>query len=241
MIKKTMFAIALSLFVITSHAETHQFSLNLHKETIEMGKKLPKPKSLGQLKLVNGSIPAYQVYFVDGISDKDYETIAPQALEVDKSLDKNLQNQLVAYSFDGRWIVLPKNWQFIQAGVGADGSRAIAFAPPTGQNGHFTYWTNNGSCYGCGLWGASLFFKEADKLAQKEYDSQPHFRDSKPAFTSTQIRPHTQAYRTTINGQNIDGLAYFNNDGDVYTELVEVSLPKNQSHLATPILNWWIK
>lgn len=94
---------------------------------------------------------------------------------------------------------------------------------------------------GCAFANASLFFKEADTLNQKEYDSERHFHDSRPAFTSTQIRPHTQAWRTTVNGQNIDGLAYFNNDGDVYTELVEVSLPKEQAHLATPILNWWIK
>lgn len=241
--EKLFIALLLSLTAIASHAETHQFRLNLDPETIEIGKSLPKPKTIGQLKLANGvSLPAYQVYFTAGYSDKDYETTNPDTLTLAKSLDKKWQNELVAYSFDGHWILIPKNWQFVHAGVGANGSRAIAFAPPTGQNGHFTYWTNSGGCYGCALWEASLFFKQADTLSQKEYETEPHYHDSQPSFTSTQIRPHTQAYRTTIDGQNIDGLAYFNTDDDsTYTELVEVSLPKHQAHLATPMLNWWLK
>lgn len=230
------------ILAMQSHAETHQFNLNLPPETIEAGKKLPTPKSVGKLQFSNGSIPAYQVYFTAGYSDKDYETTTAENFKIPKALDKKLQKELVAYSFDGRWILIPKNWHFVEAGVGANGSRAIAFAPPTGQTGHFTYWTNSGGCVGCALDSASLFFKEADKLNQQQYDSKPHYHDSYPTLTSTQIRPYTQAYRTTINGQNIDGLAYFNHDYDsTYTELVEVSLPKNQTHLATPMLNWWLK
>lgn len=227
--------------IVNTHAETHQFSLNLSSDTLQAGEKLPTPKTIGKLQFSNGSIPAYQVYFTAGYSDKDYETTVPKNFKINKPLDKKLQTELVAYSFDGRWMLIPKNWRFVEAGVGADGSRAIAFAPPTGQNGHFTYWTNSGGCVGCALDSASLFFKEADKLNQQEFERKPHYRDSKPTFTATQIRPYTQAYRTTINGQNIDGLAYFNNAQDTYVELVEVSLPKSQVHLATPILNWWIK
>lgn len=109
--KKLFIALLLSLTAITSHAETYQFRLNLDPETIEIGKSLPKPKAIGQLKLANGvSLPAYQVYFTAGYSDKAYETTNPDTLTLAKSLDKKWQNELVAYSFDGRWIVMPKNW-----------------------------------------------------------------------------------------------------------------------------------
>lgn len=95
MIKKTLITFLLSGFTLTSHAETHQFKLNLDEETYEIGIKLPKPKALGSLQLVNGiSLPAYQVYFTAGYSDKDYETISPQTLKITKSLDKKLQNDL---------------------------------------------------------------------------------------------------------------------------------------------------
>ena len=220
-------------------AKELRFTVNVPASITQAGKTLPKPKLLGKATLTNGvQLPAYQVFFSSGGSDEPYETVAPDSLNIDKKLDKTLSHQFVVYFFDDVWFLIPKNWHFVYAATGANGDSLIYFAPPKGQNGHFSAWSNNGGCYGCALSAASYYFKEADDLNQQNYDASPQYHKTIPPIKSVAIRPHVQAWRTTVNGQVIDGVAYFTEQNEADARVVQVSLPKAQNKLATPILNW---
>lgn len=229
---------ALGLWAVAAPvlANTLKLELNLPTSVIQDGKDLPKPKSLGMAVLANGvKLPAYQVYYHDGTGDEP--DMSTPSLQLTKKLEPALSRQLALYYFDQRWFLLPKDWRFVSATLGANGSSVIYFAPPQ-NDGHFKAWTNNGGCYGCGINTASYFFKEADRLNQREFDAPPQYQKISPAVNISTIRPHTQAWRATIGRQNIDGVVYFDLQSEAYTSAVQVSLPKAQSKLATPILNW---
>lgn len=219
-------------------AKTLQLNVNLDKQAFIDGQTLAAPKSLGMATLKNGvKLPAYDVPFHQGLDDAP---AVAWSLSLDKSLDPALSKQFVVYFFEGETYLLPKDWQFVNAAVGADGSSVITFAPPQGQNGHFSAWSNGG-CYGCGVGVASYFFKEADELNQEDYGAESQYLDINPKVQMTHVNPNTQAWQTVVNRQRIEGIVYFNLQEDAYTKTVQVSLPHAQSKLATPILNWHLQ
>ncbi|MDO4222596.1 MAG: DUF4850 domain-containing protein [Acinetobacter sp.] len=224
----------------TSKAETWPLSLNGSEEFPDTS--LKEPKFLGNATLSNGvKLPAYYVYFSSGIdmTEKErYQHYKPQTLHISKKLDTALANNFAVYYFAHEWFLIPKDWRFMSAGIGANASATIHFAPPIGKKGYFSAWTNNGGCYSCGLNMASYFFKEADRLNQIEYNASSQYLKTIPKVKMVKIRPYTQAWRATIQGQNIDGIAYFNPSEDNLVRVAEVSLPKGQEKLATSILNW---
>ena len=242
MFKQIITAVVLSGIVMSSsYAETRRFTL-----TPEYTKTTNyQTKSIGMAALDKQiKLPAYVVYQEDPVGEHVGTLIKnhPTSMTIKHTLDKKYANELAMYYFSAadRWIMIPKNWRLVTANVGANGSESITFLPPQGQKGYFQFWTNNGGCVGCGVNVASLFFKDADQLAQEDYESESSYHNSVPQIKSVQIRPHTQAWRTTVNGQNIDGVAYFNPEAEYYTYTVEISLPKSQNHLATPVLNWFL-
>ena len=220
-------------------ARTLQLNLNLDKEAFIDGQALPKPKALGVATLKNGvKLPAYEVSFHQGLDDASAVALS---LTLNKSLDPVLSKKFAVYFFNGESFLLPNDWRFVNAAVGVNGSSIIVFAPPRGQNGHFSAWSNNGGCYGCGINAASYYFKEADRLNQEDYGADNQYLNVSPAIRLTDIRPNIKAWQTTIKGQRIDGVVYFDLQNDAYTKTVQVSLPATQGKLATPILNWHLK
>ncbi|MFB2587934.1 DUF4850 domain-containing protein [Acinetobacter sp. c1-l78] len=228
-------------FTSPSQADTLQYSLNLRDNPLSTQTSLPSPKYIGMVTMRNGvKLPAYQTYFGAGWSDKDYETRAPESLTIDAELDAKLASQFVLYYFDQRWFLIPKDWHFVNASIGANASSVINFAPTQGNKGHFSAWTNNGGCYGCGLDAASYYSKQADQMNQREFDAKAQYMDTSPKMQLVALKKDWTAWRTTLGGQNIDGIVYINTDDGVYVWTAEVSLPKSQAHLATPMLNWYL-
>ncbi|MFB2578484.1 DUF4850 domain-containing protein [Acinetobacter sp. c2-A9] len=225
----------------SSHADTLQYSLNLRDNPVSTQASLLSPKPIGMVKMRNGvKLPAYQTYFTDGASDKEYETQQPKGLSLDDSLDAKLASQFVLYYFDQRWFLIPKDWHFVNASIGANASSVINFAPTQGNKGHFSAWTNNGGCYGCGLNTASYYSKQADKMNQEQYDAKAQYMDTSPKMQLVPLKRDWTASRTTLDGQNIDGIVYINMDDGIDVWTAQVSLPKSQAHLATPMLNWYL-
>lgn len=211
--------------------------MSIKPTSVDMEQKLPSTDYLGVAKLANAvQLPAYQASYSAGWSDKQYEIASPNSLKVTANVDPKLSDELALYYVADLWVLIPKNWQLTNAAEGANGSYYISFAPPNGQKGHFIF-ESSGACYGCGVNMASQFFKTADKLNQADYGAKTRYRGD---LNMVNIRPHTKAWRATIDGQNIDGLAFWNADDIRVAQNVQVSLPKSQAHLATPILNWWL-
>lgn len=76
------------------------------------------------------------------------------------------QFDLYAVPFE-KMILVPKNWQLLNGGVGVNGSISYVFTPKTGK-GYLSYY-HAGACVGCAMISASAFFPEAQKDA-KEHD-----------------------------------------------------------------------
>lgn len=232
--------VALGLTLSTVYAEERTFSLTLPGDILAEADKLPAPKFLGVATLSDGGeMPAYAVYSESGmLAPDEFALQTPDSLNVGRNIKAKYRDELVLYYFDGRWFAIPKNWQLVRAAIGANATSTISFAPPTGQSGYFTFHTNNGGCAMCGQGLASTFIKQAD-IDWVDGGMESNYHKTNPKIQSVELRPYTQGWRTTINGQNIDGLTYYNPD-DYYAYSVEVSLPPAQKALATPILNLFL-
>ncbi|MFB6349062.1 DUF4850 domain-containing protein [Moraxella sp. ZJ142] len=218
----------------SAHADTLKLGLNPGNSAFENTSDLPKPVYLGMATLANGvRVPAYQVF------DQDMDMVyGPSSLYIDKKLDAAYKTQVAVYYFHYQWFLIPKNWRLISANIGMGGRAWIVFAPPKGQKGYFQWWINYGGCERCVLSFASYFFKQADILNQREYGAKSRYLDISPKISFVSLDRYTKAWRATVEGQQVDGVAYFNPDEDLFAMDVSVSLPKAQRKLATPILNW---
>ena len=203
----------------------------------DMAADLPKVKSIGEI-VINGTVhvPAFQLTVQDGIEDSGWSTATPETLKIQGHLDPKAAGRLVAYYHANGWILVPKGWRVTRGAQGVDGSGAISFAPTTGQ-GHLTHWTA-GACVGCAQSTASVFFLEAHRSA-KENDFL-FYEGSNVPLKTVRIRPKVMAYRAVVEGQPIDGLAFYDEESDLPYHQVEVSLPSAERDLATPILNWFL-
>lgn len=225
------------------YAETLYYTLHIDKNEQIYGESLPKPKYLGFATLKGGvKIPAYQVFYFSASNGDEPMTESPEDLQINAKLDKKLASQFAVYYAWGGWFLIPKDWVFVDARTGGTRMR-ITFSPAKGK-GYFSFWNNfGGGCPSCSLDVASRYFKQADVLNQKKYGAESQYLDTFPKVHVVDFNKNLKAWRTTINGQNIDGITtmYIDDYDNIDVMNVEVSLPKSQAHLATPILNWYIK
>lgn len=212
-----------------------QFSL-----TPEADPNLPAPKAIGLLTLQGGlTIPAFVLPMNDAMAG-EYIYSEPEAMTLDARVKPEFAGQFNAYytghyGKDG-WFLVPKTWKPIRAAVGVTGSACFVFAPPAGKKG-FLSFQDTSVCVGCAMVEASLYFPEVRAQAQEEFSSA--YTSSKPPLDSIiDIRPHTKAWRVILDGQNIDGITYYNAAEDLPFFTYSVSLPEPDQDLATPILNW---
>lgn len=215
-------------------AEVYKFKLT---STPDKAADQPKVKGIGDL-VINGTLhlPAYQLTMQDGIEDSGWSTTAPKTMKIQGHLDPKFAGRLAAYFHANGWILAPRNWKVTRGAQGVDGSMVVNFAPP-GKQGHLSYWTA-GACVGCAQSTAGVFFPEARRAA-KENDFLIYNGTNVPLKT-IRIRPKIMAYRAVVDGQPIDGLAFYDEENDFQFFQVEVSLPAPERDLATPILNWFL-
>lgn len=197
----------------------------------------PRVKPLGDLQFEGGAkLPAYLVSVQDGLAEGGWSAPAPPPMTLPRRLDPKLAGRLAAYRHAGVWILVPRGWQAVRGGSGADGSTVLAFAPSSGL-GHVTY-TSMGACVGCAQSAASLFFPEARRSAEE--NGFPFCDRANVPVKAVRIRPKIMAYRAVVQGQPIDGLADYDGDRDLPFHKIEASLPAADRDLATPILNGFL-
>lgn len=66
------------------------------------------------------------------------------------------------------------------------------------------------------------------------------YENANVPLKTVRIRPKVMAYQAVVEGQPIDGLAFYDEESDFQFFDVEVSLPAPERDLATPILNWFL-
>ncbi len=217
-------------------AQAELYSFGPPPATADKADERPKTEAIGQL-LINGHtrLPAYRLALPSGAED-GLRRFDPDSLTLHSRQAPKHAGQLAAFYHAYGWLLVPKGWQAVQGGVGANGSESLLFRPPSGP-GYLSFY-HTSACIGCAQSTAAVFFPEARKDAQAN-DFLFYTGTRTPLHTS-RIRPHMMAYRTTADGQQIDGVAYYNAAEDLPFFKVEVSLPAAQRHLATPILNWFV-
>ncbi|MBS0224771.1 MAG: DUF4850 domain-containing protein [Proteobacteria bacterium] len=227
-----MVSLALSCAAVS--AETYHFTL---ARKAPAAADVPKSKSIGEL-VVNGSLtmPAYAITVVDGVDG--WTTAKPSGMKVvGAKLTAAQASRLAAYSTPSGWMLVPRDWKLLAGGVGADGSTAIVFVPPSGQ-GYFDFYDAS-ACRGCAETPASLFFPEARADAKR--DEYSVYEKSATPLELTRLGKHRMLYRTVVDGQRIDGIAEYDGASDLPYRNWEVSLPAAQRDLATPMLNWFLR
>ncbi len=232
-IATAVLAWSLALAGVPADAGVHRFTL---ERTAPAPADAPKARPIGEL-VVNGSLrmPAYAITVVDGIDG--WTTARPETMKIDGAkLAAAQAARLAAYSTPAGWMLVPRGWKLLAGGVGADGSIAITFVPSSGQ-GHFDFYDAS-ACRGCAETPASLFFPEARADAKR--DGYPAYERSASPLTLTRLGKHRMLYRTVVDGQPIDGIAYYDSASDLPYRSHQVSLPAAQRDLATPILNWYL-
>lgn len=223
----------LALAATAVHAEQYQIPAQAPAPAATAD--APKVAALGPVQIGTTSVPAYLVTLVDGAEGWNTPT-APSPLRVQgKSRLKPADAaQLAAFLTPAGWLLAPRGWTVRKGGVGADGSVSLVIAPPTGP-GYLSYY-NPSACLGCALTEASAFFPAA--RAQAKAQDFTTYEGTATALQRTPLGKHTLAWRTTVEGQLVDGLAWFDGDSDLPYFKLQVALPPAQHGLATPILNW---
>ena len=224
------------LFSVTGVANADVYKFTLTKQPDKEADQ-PKVKAIGDL-VINGTIhiPAHQLTVLDSIEESGWSTVAPETMKIQGHLDPKFAGRLAAYFQANGWILAPQSWKVTRGAQGVDGSAVVVFAPPTGQ-GYLTYSTA-GACVGCAQSTASIFFPDARRSAEQNdflfYDG------TNVPVKTVRIRPKIMAYHAVVDGQPIDGLAFYDEENDYEFIQVEVSLPAAERDLATPILNWFL-
>jgi hypothetical protein len=195
-------------------------------------------KPVGTLAVGSIKIPAYVVAAEDGLESGTLTPkLSKQDMVVKKSISPEMADSLAAYWTYTGWLLVPRGWQISKAIVGADNSSVYEFKEPNGGTGRVTAYDSGGGCWGCAVNAAAPYFPDAKRKSETVFGY--FFPDREKPVHMVKLGKYTVAYtRHDSNGQMIEGIAYYNPDGDVETFTCEVALPQSQHALATAILNW---
>lgn len=224
---------------LVAHAEDAGETYTFHRPSFTSAPgDLPKAQRSGDVALADGSkVAAYSLTMGSGIAEQGFETFAPEGRKLDADIKPGLAAQLDAYAYPLGIILVPKGWAPRSAGAGADGSVALVFAPDNSGQSYLSF-SHTGACVGCAYSEASPYFAGARKLA-KENDFM-FYRESN-AIQTVPLNPWQMAYSVKAPGGNpVDGLAFFDADGDIGFYDVQISIPAAQHALATALLNQFV-
>ncbi|WP_373819516.1 DUF4850 domain-containing protein [Glaesserella sp.] len=214
-------------------AEQYQFRFSL--ETTDNTQEIPQVTLTDNITVNGQTLTAFNVSFPSVISDQN-EWLNFTARAVTTKVKPHILSRLQLYAMPNGSILVPKDWQLINGGIGANGSVSYSFAPTQG-NGYLTFYDTS-ACIGCAQSAASVFFPEAYKDAQENgflaYDS------TNMPITSVRLKPNLISYSVEQGKQRLDGIVYYNADDDFPFWKAEISLPSQDQDLANPLLNQFI-
>ncbi len=119
--------------------------------------------ALGEAKFLNGVVvPFYGVTAQNPMEDgllKDFEKCTPKSCRFNFQLDAQHAKQLKLLALPEIGLILvPRNWQDVQANAGANGAGFALIMSPDQKQAIKLY--DSSFCVGCGLPNATLYFPE---------------------------------------------------------------------------------
>ena len=158
-------------------------------------------------------IPAYSVNARTGLdlSPEDRAFLAELPILPDKIKASSVSwIHLSGYG----WLLIPRGWQVVDAGVGADGSMVLMAQAKTGNS--WLEYSDAGQCVGCAITAASCFYPQAQTQAL-EYDFDTTQCQSMASTASAKRLPALQyqsdnsnsaRLQTLRNYRDLDGISY---------------------------------
>jgi len=222
--------------VAVANAEEADYVYSFHRPNLDIAsEKVPKAIPAGFLELAGDvKIPVYSLVMSSGRTESGPETFEPKSSKLDLTIKPEVAAQLDAYAYNQGIILVPRNWKVRSGGIGFDGSMYLLFAPDKSGQIYLLY-SSSGACYGCALTSASLYFKEAKKMAKE--DEFGTYRHSS-AIQMVTLNKFEKAYSVKVkNGNPVDGIAYFDSADDFPFFDVQISAPLELHYLATAVLN----
>jgi hypothetical protein len=199
----------------------------------------PRFKRSGEVELADGiKVPAYSLSMVSGgMAEGGRSKYTPGKRGPKITIPSEMAGRLEAYATPMGTIVVPKGWTPRRAAEGADGSFLIYFAPDTSGQSYLSV-ENTAACVGCAYSAASRYFESARKLAK---DDGFMYCSSAESVHSVTLNPFQRSYEIKpVDGNPVDGLAYFNPGDDLMFYEVEVSAPGSEHALASAVLNQFV-
>jgi hypothetical protein len=160
-------------------------------------------KRLGQAKIAGVSVATFQVDTRTGLDLTDADRVPYDAPAIAKITPKAAAAISLVFVSGYGWLALPRDWQVIDGGVGADGSMVLVAQSKT-QASEWLRYSDTGACVGCALGAASCFYPQAQKLAI-EYEMG---QCEKPQFKAQSANLPALQTKATRQGQSYEWRYY---------------------------------
>ncbi|WP_245134062.1 DUF4850 domain-containing protein [Acinetobacter nosocomialis] len=197
---------------------------------------------LGEAKFLNGvAVPFYGVTTQNPMEDgllKNFEKCTLKSCSFNFKLDAQHAKQLKLLALPETGLVLvPRNWQDIQANAGANGTGFALTMSPDQKQAIELY--DSSFCVGCGLPNATLYFPELLKESvENEFGG---FKDPKKLINI--VHPSKKvaffSYQIPQVNNKTHGIAKYDDEDTFNYKEIQVTLDKSQQSLVGPILNFY--
>lgn len=197
---------------------------------------------LGEASFANGvRVPFYGVTVLHPVDDcllKNFKSCSAKSCHFDFKLKAEHASQLKLVALPELGVILvPKDWQDVQASAGANGTGSALLMSPNQKQAIELY--DSSVCVGCGMPYATLYFPNLLKQSlEYEYGG---YQDRHKLINI--VHPSKQvaffSYQVPNLSYKTHGVAKYIDDGDFNFREIKVTLGKSQQHLVGPILNFY--
>ncbi|WP_336949427.1 DUF4850 domain-containing protein [Acinetobacter junii] len=236
--------ILLLLSAPITHAGVSQFEpiFPQFSNTIKQRQAMNQIYALGEVSFSNDvRVPFYGVTapnpFDDGLL-KDFKSCTAKSCHFDFKLKAEHASQLKLIALPELGVILvPKDWQDVQASAGANGTGSALLMSPNQKQAIELY--DSSVCVGCGMPYATLYFPNLLKQSlEYEYGG---YQDRHKLINI--VHPSKRvaffSYQVPNLSYKTHGVAKYIDDGDFNFREIKVTLGKSQQHLVGPILNFY--
>lgn len=186
-------------------------------------------------------MPFYGVTVLHPVDDgllKDFKSCSAKSCHFNFKLKAEHASQLKLVALPKLGVILvPKDWQDVQASAGANGTGSALLMGPNPKQAIELY--DSSVCVGCGMPYATLYFPNLLKQSlEYEYGG---YQDRHKLINI--VHPSKQvaffSYQVPNLSYKTHGVAKYIDDGDFNFREIKVTLDKSQQHLVGPILNFY--
>lgn len=236
--------ILLLLSAPITHAGVSQFEpiFPQFSNTIKQRQAMNQIYALGEVSFSNDvRVPFYGVTVLHPVDDgllKDFKSCSAKSCHFNFKLKAEHASQLKLVALPKLGVILvPKDWQDVQASAGANGTGSALLMSPNPKQAIELY--DSSVCVGCGMPYATLYFPNLLKQSlEYEYGG---YQDRHKLINI--VHPSKQvaffSYQVPNLSYKTHGVAKYIDDGDFNFREIKVTLDKSQQHLVGPILNFY--